>query len=154
MKAKPHVGLIGLTKPPSKLVLRDGALHEWLEFTLNHCKLLFWRRKLQTNHLYRPLLAMIALLAVQSSAQTFIHNTVLFIDTSDHAWYNQIHWLIRTPYLLSNALSLYRATSAACSSTPVFCMRSYKRGVWLLCGFIHTLQYSSIAILVIHVCKF
>ena len=45
------------------------------------------------------LLAMIALSTVQSSAQTFIHNAVLFIDTSNNAWYNQPHWLIWTPYL-------------------------------------------------------
>ena len=34
--------------------------------------------------------AMIALLAVQSSAQTFIHNAILFIDTFNNAWYNQV----------------------------------------------------------------
>ena len=44
------------------------------------------------------LLAMIALSAVQSSAQTFIHNVILFNDTSDSAWYNQIHWLVGMPY--------------------------------------------------------
>ena len=45
------------------------------------------------------LLAMIALSAVQSSARTFIHNAILFIDISDNAWYNQVHWLLGTPYL-------------------------------------------------------
>ena len=42
---------------------------------------------------------MIARLAVQSYVRTFIHNAILFIDTSDNAKYNQVHWLIRTPYL-------------------------------------------------------
>ena len=35
------------------------------------------------------LLAMIALLAVQSGAQTFIHNATMLIDTSDNALYSQ-----------------------------------------------------------------
>ena len=30
---------------------------------------------------------MIAITAVQSSAQTFIHNVILFIDTTDNSWY-------------------------------------------------------------------
>ena len=56
-------------------------------------------------HLYNcpyvtdSLLAMIALSAVQSSVQTFIHNVILFIDTSNNAGYNQAHWLIGTSYL-------------------------------------------------------
>ena len=45
------------------------------------------------------LLAMIALSAVQSSTHTFIHNTILFIDTSDNVSYNKRHRLIGTPYL-------------------------------------------------------
>ena len=48
------------------------------------------------------LLAIIALSAAQSSAQTFIHNTIMFIDISNNAWYNKAHWLIGTPYLSSN----------------------------------------------------
>ena len=40
---------------------------------------------------------MIALSAVQSSAHTFIHNVILFIDIYDNAWYNQVHWLIGIP---------------------------------------------------------
>ena len=36
-----------------------------------------------------PLLAMITLSAVQSSAQTFIHYVILFIDTLNNVWYNQ-----------------------------------------------------------------
>ena len=42
----------------------------------------------------RTLLAMITLLAVQSSA-----HSIMFIDTSNNAWHNQAHWLIGTPYL-------------------------------------------------------
>ena len=39
------------------------------------------------------------MLAVQPSAQTFIHNAILFIDTSDNSWYNQVHRANRTSYL-------------------------------------------------------
>ena len=52
---------------------------------------------------------MIALSAVQSSAPKFIHNVILSIDTSDNAWYNQVHFLIERPYLwiiASNAIKL------------------------------------------------
>ena len=52
---------------------------------------------------------MIALSAAQSSAQTFIHNAIMFIDTSNNAWYNKTHWLIGTPYLsiiASNVIAL------------------------------------------------
>ena len=45
------------------------------------------------------LLAFIALSAVHSSAQTHIHSAILVIDTSNNASYNQVHWLVRTPYL-------------------------------------------------------
>ena len=45
------------------------------------------------------LLAFIALLTVQSSAQTRIHNVILFIGTSNNASHNQVHWLVGTPYL-------------------------------------------------------
>ena len=45
------------------------------------------------------LLAMIINLAVQSSTQTFIPNAILFIDTSNNAWYNQVHCLIEMSYL-------------------------------------------------------
>ena len=38
-------------------------------------------------------------LAVQSSAQTCIRNTILFNYTSNNAWHNQAHWLVGTPYL-------------------------------------------------------
>ena len=50
------------------------------------------------QHPAGTLLAMVALSAVQSSAQTFIHNAILFIDTFNNAWYNQVHWLIGMPY--------------------------------------------------------
>ena len=32
-----------------------------------------------------------------------VHNAFTLIDTSDNASYNQVHWLIRTPYLLIKA---------------------------------------------------
>ena len=47
----------------------------------------------------QALLAFIALSAAQSSAQTRIHSAILIIDTSNNASYNQVHWLVRTPYL-------------------------------------------------------
>ena len=37
----------------------------------------------------KPLPAMIAILAAQSSAQTFIDHAILYTDTSNNAWYNQ-----------------------------------------------------------------
>ena len=43
------------------------------------------------------LLAIVDISAVQSSAQTFIHNAILIPDTSKNAWHSQAHWLIRTP---------------------------------------------------------
>ena len=46
-----------------------------------------------------PLLAFIGLSAAQLSAQIRIHSAILVIDTSNNASYNQVHWLIRTPYL-------------------------------------------------------
>ena len=55
----------------------------------------------------KTLLAFIALSAAQSSAQIRIHSAILVIDTSNNASYNQVHWLVRTPYLsikASNAL--------------------------------------------------
>ena len=47
----------------------------------------------------KTLLAFIALSAAQSSAQTRIQSAILVIDTSSNASYNQVHWLVRTPYL-------------------------------------------------------
>ena len=46
-----------------------------------------------------PLLAIVDISAVQSSAHTFIHNAFLFIDTSNNVSYNQAHWLTGVPYL-------------------------------------------------------
>ena len=46
-----------------------------------------------------PMLAFIALSAAKSSAQTRNHNAIVVIDTSNNASYNQVHWLVRTPYL-------------------------------------------------------
>ena len=63
-----------------------------------------------TQCIWFSLLAMIAISAVKSSAQTFIYNAILFIDTSNNAWYNISHWLIKTPYLsiiASNALETF-----------------------------------------------
>ena len=49
------------------------------------------------------LLAFIALLAAESSIQKCIHNAIVFIDTSNNALYNQLHWLVGTPYLAIKA---------------------------------------------------
>ena len=53
-----------------------------------------------------PLIAMIDFLTVQSSAQTFIHNAIVFIDTPNNALYNQAHWFFGTPYLSMTTVSL------------------------------------------------
>ena len=53
---------------------------------------------------------MIALSTVQSSAQTFIHTAILFIDMSNNGLYNQAHLLLGAPYLsiiASNVLILF-----------------------------------------------
>ena len=57
--------------------------------------LLPWNRtSRETRDLIGPFMqilpAMIALSAVQSSAETFIHNAILFIDTVNNAWYNNL----------------------------------------------------------------
>ena len=57
----------------------------------------------------QTLLAFIANSDAQSSAQTHIHSAIVVIDTSNNAWYSQVHWLVGTPYLAvkaSNALIL------------------------------------------------
>ena len=51
------------------------------------------------NEMHKTLLAFIALSAAKSPAQTRIQNAILVIDTSSNASYNQVHWLVRTPYL-------------------------------------------------------
>ena len=42
---------------------------------------------------------MIDLSVVQSSVQTFIHNAILFINTYNNAWYNQVNCLIGMPFV-------------------------------------------------------
>ena len=49
--------------------------------------------------------------AVPSSSQALIHHAILFIDTSDNASYNQLHWLIGMSYLSIIASSAYGVTS-------------------------------------------
>ena len=44
------------------------------------------------------LLAFTALSAVQSSTKTHIQSVILVIDTSNNASYNQVYWLVGTPY--------------------------------------------------------
>ena len=56
------------------------------------------------------LLAIVDISAVQSSAQTFIHNTILFIDIFNNAWRNQTHWLIGMPYMSTIASNGYLMT--------------------------------------------
>ena len=55
----------------------------------------------------KSLLAIVDISAVQSSAQTFIHNAILLIYTSYNVWYNQAHWLIRMPYLFPIASNVH-----------------------------------------------
>ena len=49
--------------------------------------------------LFWGIIAIVAISAVESSAPAFIHNAIVFIDTWDNAWYNQLHWVVETPYL-------------------------------------------------------
>ena len=62
-----------------------------------------FKKILRDKYLYYltcvTLVAFIALSTAQSSAQTRIHSAVLVIDTSNNASYDQVHWLVRTPYL-------------------------------------------------------
>ena len=73
------------------------------------------------NSITPSLLAIVDTSSVQSSAQTFIYNAILFIDTSDKAWHNQAHWLIGTPYLstiASNGLMIFFVISQNGSQGP------------------------------------
>ena len=36
------------------------------------------------------------------STDIYIHNAILFIDTSNNAWYNQAHWLVGAPSIIDN----------------------------------------------------
>ena len=70
-----------------------------------------------TTNQSRPLL--------QSSAQLFIHNAIFFIDTLNNAWYNQVHWLIGTPYLsiiTSNAYAFFFTIFAIYERQMVKCV--------------------------------
>ena len=62
------------------------------------------------NILHVSLLAIVDISSVQSSAETFIHNAILFIDTSNNAWHNQAHWMIQPPYLSTIASNVIRIT--------------------------------------------
>ena len=64
--------------------------------------------KVIRDQIYYSLLAMVAFSAVYSSAQTIIHNAILFIDTSNNASYKQTHWIIETPYLSIIASNDYK----------------------------------------------
>ena len=64
--------------------------YEGFIFLSSSCTICIWTASL---------LATIDLLAVQSSAQTFIPYAILFIDTSNNAWYNQDYWLTGTPFV-------------------------------------------------------
>ena len=65
------------------------------EFPTNHLYVAHIECKAKFNEIFTfaTSLAMITLLAVQWSAQTFIHNAI-FIDTCNNAWYKQAHWLV------------------------------------------------------------
>ena len=62
------------------------------------------------------LLAIIAVFTVQSSVQTFIHNAIVFIDTSINVWYNQAHWRFGTPPYLSIIASNVRWKCSYCAT--------------------------------------
>ena len=66
------------------------------------------------------LLAFITLSADQSSAQRRIHTAILVIDTSNNASYNQVHWLVRMPYL-----SIKASNEEISKEDPVHCGVQY-----------------------------
>ena len=57
------------------------------------------RQQPKSDIFKNSLLALIALSAAQSSARTRIDGAIFVIDTSNNASYNQVHWLVGTPYL-------------------------------------------------------
>ena len=83
--------------------------------------------------LRKLLLAFIALSAAQSSAQTRIHSAILVIDTSNNASYNQVHWLVRTPYLSIKSSNETAVTPSGCQNC-LSCRKAYNIcsiGLWL-----------------------
>ena len=47
--------------------------------------------------------SLLAFIAAQSSTQTRMHSAILVIDTANNVSYHQVHWLVRTRYLLIKA---------------------------------------------------
>ena len=45
-----------------------------------------------------------------------VHNAIMLTDTSDNALYNQVHWVIRTPYL---SIEASNATGGGVSHTTI-----------------------------------
>ena len=76
------------------------------------------------NNNYYTLLAIADISTVQSSARTFIHNVILFIDTSNNASYSQFQWLFVTPYL-STIASNDNNNLFSQSYKSLFCRLSY-----------------------------
>ena len=65
-----------------------------------YCKLLHSELKLEKNRKCQeinPLLEFITNSDVQSSTRTFFHTAIVFIDTSNNAYYKASYSLIRTP---------------------------------------------------------
>ena len=91
-----HPPVSRITDRCKNITLRAVTIDYIPQDCVDECSLCS-RAALIYEHL--SLLVMIALLTVQSCAQTFIHNAIMFIDTSDNASYNQVHWLTRTSYL-------------------------------------------------------
>ena len=63
-------------------------------------------------------------------------NTILIIDTSDNVWYNQVHWLIRMPYLSiiasNDVLSFKRLYPSIPERSRVSYCLGWRHILWML----------------------
>ena len=100
---------LGLDVRISNVIItsRNEGSKDWYIYlqilSRSHIKKHYKNRKPGIVSSCKSLLAFIALLAAQSSVQTHIHNAIVFIDTSNNASHNQVHWLFGKPYLVIKA---------------------------------------------------
>ena len=77
------------------------------------------------------LLAFTALSAVQSSTETHIHSAILVIDTSNNASYNQVNWLVDTPYLAIKASNVNGMVGSTLMRICINCRSSWSLLIFL-----------------------
>ena len=56
-----------------------------------------WEGNIFSHVCLSTILSLLAMIALWLS--NHVHNAIMLTDTSDNALYNQVHWVIRTPYL-------------------------------------------------------